>query len=60
MDPIFFAHPGGLLRSTMAECCKQNLKNLKTVDIGPRIHYLQEDNPHLIGSELAQWYKGLG
>ena len=24
------------------------------------IHYLQEDNPHLIGSELAQWYKDFG
>ena len=38
---------------------KMELKNLKTVDIGPGIHYLQEDNPHLIGSELAQWYKSL-
>jgi len=28
-------------------------------DIGLGIHYLQEDNPHLIGSELAQWYRGL-
>ncbi len=56
---LFFAHPGGILRSTMVEWCKQNLKNLKTVDIGSGIHYLQEDNPHLIGSELAQWYKGL-
>jgi haloalkane dehalogenase len=57
---LFFAQPGGILRSTMVTWCKQNLKNLKTVDIGPGIHYLQEDNPHLIGSELAQWYKGLG
>jgi len=36
-----------------------NLKNLKTVDIGPGIHFLQEDNPHLIGAELAEFYKGL-
>jgi haloalkane dehalogenase len=57
---LFFAHPGGILRSTMVAWCKQNLKNLKTIDIGPGIHYLQEDNPHLIGSELAQWYKDLG
>ncbi len=35
------------------------MKNLKTVDIGPGIHYLQEDNPHLIGSELAGWYSRL-
>jgi len=26
---------------------------------GSQIHYLQEDNPHLIGSELAQWYRSL-
>jgi haloalkane dehalogenase len=56
---LFFAQPGGILRSTMVTWCKQNLKNFKTVDIGPGIHFLQEDNPHLIGSELAQWYKGL-
>ncbi|MGD2185924.1 MAG: haloalkane dehalogenase [Desulfobacterales bacterium] len=57
---LFFAHPGGILRSTMVDWCKQNLKNLKTVDIGPGIHYLQEDNPNLIGSELVQWYQGIG
>lgn len=56
---LFLAHPGGLITSTMVEWCKQNLKNLKTVDIGPGIHYIQEDNPQLIGSELAQWYRGL-
>jgi haloalkane dehalogenase len=56
---LFFAHPGGLIRSPMVAWCQQKLKNLKTVDIGPGIHYLQEDNPHLIGSELAQWFKSL-
>ncbi|MDF1527048.1 MAG: hypothetical protein RRA15_08745 [bacterium] len=25
---------------------------------GSRIHYFQEDNPHLIGKELARWYGG--
>jgi len=29
------------------------------VDIGRGLHYLQEDNPHLIGAELANWYKSL-
>ena len=47
---LFFAHPGGILRPAMVEWCKQNLKNLKTVDIGPGIHYLQEDNPQLINT----------
>jgi haloalkane dehalogenase len=56
---LFYATPGGIMTSTMVEWCKQNLRNLKTVDIGEGIHYLQEDNPHLIGSELANWYKNL-
>jgi len=57
---LFYGQPGGIITSKMVEWCQQRLKNLKTVDIGPGIHYLQEDNPHLIGSELARWYQGLG
>jgi len=30
--------------------------NVKTVHIGAGVHYLQEDNPQLIGQELATWY----
>lgn len=56
---LFYAHPGGLIREKTVEWCLQNLKNLKTVDIGKGIHYLQEDNPYLIGVELAKWYAGL-
>ena len=56
---LFYAHPGGLISSTVVEWCQQNLKNLRTIDIGEGIHYLQEDNPHLIGSELAAWYNSL-
>jgi haloalkane dehalogenase len=56
---LFYAHPGGLITSAVVEWCRQKLKNLKTVDIGDGIHYVQEDNPHLIGSELAEWYKSL-
>ncbi|HKF38303.1 MAG TPA: hypothetical protein VKB35_15510, partial [Ktedonobacteraceae bacterium] len=36
-----------------------HLKNLKTVDVGQGIHFLQEDHPDLIGSELARWYHTL-
>jgi haloalkane dehalogenase len=56
---LFYAKPGGIITPAMVEWCQQNLKNLKTVDIGKGIHYLQEDNPHLIGSQLAKWYKSL-
>jgi len=43
----------------MVKWCVDNLKNLRTVDIGPGLHYIQEDNPHLIGEELARWFTGL-
>ena len=56
---LFFAHPGGIIAAPMVAWCRQHLKNLATVDIGKGIHYLQEDNPHLIGRELAKWYEKL-
>ncbi len=56
---LFYANPGGIIPPAMVEWCREKLKNLKTVDIGRGIHYLQEDNPDLIGSELAKWYKNL-
>jgi haloalkane dehalogenase len=56
---LFYGTPGAIVPPPMVEWTRQNLKNLKTVDIGPGIHFLQEDNPDLIGSELAQWYQGI-
>ena len=56
---LFYAEPGGIISESTVAWCRENFKNLDTVNIGPGIHYLQEDNPHLIGSELARWYRGL-
>jgi haloalkane dehalogenase len=56
---LFYATPGGIISPEMVEWSKSNLKNLQTVNIGPGIHYIQEDNPHKIGEELVKWYKGL-
>ena len=56
---LFFATPGGIINSKTVDWCKQNLKNLQGVDIGQGIHFLQEDNPHVIGEELAKWYADL-
>ncbi len=54
---LFYGTPEALVSAPMVEWSRQNLKNLKTVDIGAGMHFLQEDNPDLIGSELATWYK---
>jgi len=56
---LFYASPGALIGSEYLDWCIQNLKNLKTVDIGKGLHFIQEDNPHQIGEELADWYRNL-
>jgi haloalkane dehalogenase len=56
---LFSANPGALVDSQYVDWYKQNLKNLKVVDIGKGLHFIQEDTPHLIGEELAKWYQSL-
>ena len=41
----------------MVDWCVKNLSNVTTANIGAGIHYLQEDNPHAIGLEIAKWYR---
>jgi haloalkane dehalogenase len=56
---LFYANPGVIIDGPYLEWCKQNIKNLEVIDIGEGLHFIQEDNPHLIGEELAKWYQGL-
>lgn len=56
---MFYSSPGSIVTPELVEWCKKHLPNLTTVDIGPGIHFLQEDNPHLIGEEIAKWYDGI-
>ena len=56
---LFYAEPGGIFLAEAVDSYRKTLKNLKTVNIGRGSHFIQEDNPHLIGSELADWYRGL-
>ena len=56
---LFFASPGALVTEPVVDWCRGNLSNLTAVDLGHGIHFVQEDSPHLIGSELARWYEGL-
>jgi haloalkane dehalogenase len=56
---LFFAAPGGIIQAETVGWCREHLKNLKTVNIGDGLHYLQEDHPHKIGEELAKWYLAL-
>ena len=56
---LLSATPGGIIDAQAVAWCQQNLPNLHVVDIGAGIHFIQEDNPHLIGTELANWYSSL-
>ena len=52
---FFWATPGVVIGEELAGWYRKTLKNTRSVGIGPGRHYLQEDNPHLIGGELAKW-----
>ena len=56
---LLYAQPGALMRGPLLEWCRNNMRNLKALDIGAGSHFVQEDQPHAIGEAIAEWYKGL-
>lgn len=52
---LFWGTPGILVTPDDAARYARTLPNIETVDIGPGLHYLQEDNPDLIGTRIAAW-----
>jgi len=56
---LFHGSPGIIIRPQEVAWCRENMANLQTVDIGDGLHFIQEDNPHLIGAELAKWQAAL-
>lgn len=55
----FYSKPGMMIRKKDAEWIGENFPNTTTVDIGKGIHFVQEDQPHLIGESLRDWYAKL-
>jgi len=56
---LLYAQPGAAVTQSVVEWCRQNMRNLKGVDIGAGSHFVQEDQPHAIGEAIAEWYRGL-
>lgn len=54
---FFYAQPGAVIRAETVDYIKNNFSTMKSVDIGAGLHFIQEDNPHLIGEEIAKWYQ---
>ena len=57
---LLHAQPGAILRKDLVAWCREHLKNLTIVDVGPGLHFIQEDRPHEIGDAIRTWYRGLG
>ena len=56
---LFTADPGAAITEEDAEWCRQSLPNLEVTHIGSGLHFIQEDNPHLIGETISSWYDRL-
>ncbi len=56
---LIYASPGAIINARSLQWCRENIRGLQSIDIGEGIHYLQEDHPHRIGTELAKWYLSL-
>jgi haloalkane dehalogenase len=48
-------NPGAVIPESRVKWLKEKIKHLVVMDIGPGIHYLQEDNPEGIGNCILEW-----
>lgn len=51
----YWVSPGGTITEDKAKEYIQQFRNTKSVHLGQGIHFVQEDHPHAIGEEIAQW-----
>ncbi|MGP1394504.1 MAG: haloalkane dehalogenase [Inquilinaceae bacterium] len=52
---VLYAVPGRLQPQPLAEWAERTLKNVTTAEVGPGVHFIQEDSPRAIGRELDAW-----
>jgi len=50
-----WARPGALNPEPVAQWLVQNVKDLESVFVGQGIHFIQEDQPEIIGRAIADW-----
>jgi len=56
---LLYARPGAIMRNLLG-WCEDNIANLKSVDVGAGVHFLQEDTPHEIGEAIREWLAASG
>ena len=52
---LFAGDPGALVSPAFAKSFASGLKNCSVVHLGPGLHYVQEDHPEAISSNLHKW-----
>src|SRR6202167_4982523 len=57
---LFVGNPGALISPAFAESFANGLKNCRVVQLSSGFHYLQEDHPDVIGSNIKEWLIDLG
>jgi len=53
----FYVSPGVAIKEKDVKIIKESMKNLKMIDLGEGLHFIQEDYPHEIGAGIAEWYE---
>ena len=51
--------PGAIIMQPEKDWCRQTFPNLTVKEMGPGIHFVQEDQPAGIGKAIADWLAGL-
>ncbi|MFT7036779.1 MAG: haloalkane dehalogenase [Parvicella sp.] len=54
---FFYVSPGVGIKEKDVKIIKEGMRNLKSVDLGDGLHFIQEDYPHEIGEEISNWYR---
>jgi haloalkane dehalogenase len=54
---LLHATPGLFVTPENAAWAVSNFKNIDTLDLGPGIFMLMEDNPHEMGDGIVKWFK---
>jgi len=52
---FFYAEPGAFMPKVVRNWVIENIPNLEAVNIGEGVHFIQEDNPILIGQKLKEF-----
>ncbi|NDJ76416.1 MAG: haloalkane dehalogenase [Chloroflexi bacterium] len=56
---FFYATPGAVITQDTREWCLKHMPRVTAVDLGKGLHFVQEDHPDTIGTEIATWYAAL-